>query len=139
MQAQDDDKLDEVKAILRRLQRIGTSDEEGAGPAAPERAPLSREGSRRERTRHKIAAPPSPVKNAAPGPQDPSVAKERPSSPRLWKIAVPGLLLIGGLAFAFLPKTGWKPQLTSPPGKTEELSRTQQSPTESERQKATAA
>jgi hypothetical protein len=142
MQMKDDAKLDEVKAILRRLQRIGTGDEESTAPAAPEPTPPSREGSRREWTRHKVAAPPNRVKNAPPGPHGaPEVATERRSSSQLWKIAfvaLPALLLVVGLSFTFWPRGGEKPRLSSPPDKTAELSKAQPSSTGTGRQTATA-
>jgi len=123
MKTKDDDKLDEVKAILRRLQRIGAGDEEGAAPAAAERAIPSQEGSGREWPHHKIMAPPTRVKNAPPAPQEASVtemAAKRWSTSLLGKIAfaaVPALLLVAGLSFAFWPESGQKPQPTSPPNK----------------------
>ena len=145
MQTKEDEKLDEVKAILRRLQRIGTGDEEGAAPAAPERTPPSREGSTREWTGHKVAAPPNRGKNPPPGRQDasvPEVATERRPSSRLWKIAfmaLPALLLVAGLSFAYWPQGGEKPRPTSPPGETADLGKAQPSSTGTERQTTTAA
>jgi hypothetical protein len=50
----DDDKLDEVKTILRRLQRIGTGEDDGADPAALEGGPPERGGSDRAWSRHGI-------------------------------------------------------------------------------------
>ena len=145
MQTKDDEKLDEVKAILRRLQRIGTGDEEGAAPAAPERTPPSGEGSTREWTRHKVAAPPNRGKNPPPGPQEGSVAKVaagRRSGSRFWKmlfVTVPALLLVAGLSSTFWPKIGDKPKRTSSPDETAEVGGAQQSPTGAERQRTTAA
>ncbi len=142
MKAKDDEKLDEVKAILRRLQRIGTGDEEGAAPVA-ERSLPSHDGSRREWTRHKTASSPGRVKNTPPAPHAasvPTAKRERRSTSSLWKIvfaAVP-ILLVLGLGVTFWPELDRMLQPTSPTDKAAELSEGQQSPAGTERSRATA-
>jgi hypothetical protein len=142
MKAKDDEKLDEVKAILRRLQRIGTGDEEGAAPVA-ERSLPSHDGSRREWTRHKTASSPGRVKNTPSAPHAasvPTAKAERRSTSPLLKVAfaaVPVLLVLG-LGLAFWPELSRKLQPTSPTDKAAELSEGQQFPAETERSRATA-
>jgi hypothetical protein len=145
MKTKDNDKLDEVKAILRQLQRIGTGDEDGAAPPGVERSPPSRESPGREWTRNKIGAPPTLVRNTQPTPQEASVsgsATERRPASRNLKIAVaavPAVLLVAGLSFIFWREPGQPPRPASPPNKTVELGKAQQSPTEPERKATIAA
>jgi hypothetical protein len=139
MQTKDDEQLDEVKAILRRLQRIGTGDEDGAAPADPE--PASRSGASRDVWAPHKAEIPSNRANIAPAPQAASAAEKRPASARLWQVAFaagPAILLIAGLAFAFWPKTGEAPRLASP-GKAVKLGKTQPDPAAIASQRTTAA
>jgi hypothetical protein len=141
MQTKDDDKLDEVKAILRRLQRIGAGDEEGA-PPGPERTPLSGD-STREWTRHKIGKYPDRANGpqARPGAHVAVVAAERWLGSRLWRagfVAVPVLLLIAGATFILWPNAVETPQ-PALPGKTAEFGKAQPSPTSAERPQTAAA
>jgi hypothetical protein len=141
MQMKDDDKLDEVKAILRRLQRIGAGDDDGTAPAGPDGPPL-RSDLRDNGTPHEIGTSPNRVNS--PAAQDAGVAKsgvERPPGPRLRQVAfasVPVLLVVAGVAFTFWPKARNKLHGASP-DKAVELNKPQPPPAVTEPQRTTAA
>lgn len=133
MQPKDDEKLDEVKAILRRLQRIGTGDEEGAVSANTEPSPPP-DGSSDDWASYQ-SGPPSSRANIAPPPQHASADDAEQASSRYWLVAFAGVavvLLIAGLAFAFWPMAGKAPRLALP-------GKVQPDPAATERARTTAA